>query len=183
MCAPSSAYLDTELVLACAVTPANRPEEAAAPQLQKDMARMGVEPDVLQLDRAYLHSSLVEQVVERGGKVVCKPWQGNNARPGLFGKKDFDINIRQGTITCPAGQVEPFEPGQVVEFDPEACGPCPLRAQCTQAASGRGRTVSRRSSRPTLKVVSSTQPVRCSREVTGFVKTRTQERSLPVRSG
>jgi hypothetical protein len=137
-----STHLDAELVLACAVTPANRPEEEAAPQLQKDMARMGVEPDVLQIDRAYLHSSLVEQVVERGGEVVCKPWKGNNARPGLFGKKDFHINIRQGTITCPAGQVEPFEPGQVVEFDPEACGPCPLRAQCTQAASGRGRTVS-----------------------------------------
>jgi hypothetical protein len=51
----------------------------------------------------------VEQVVERGGEVVCKPWKGNNARPGLFGKKDFHINIRQGTITCPAGQVEPFE--------------------------------------------------------------------------
>jgi len=28
------------------------------------------------------------------------------------------------------------------EFDPEACGDCRLRFQCTQAASGRGRTVS-----------------------------------------
>ena len=137
-----STQLDTQLVLACAVTPANRPEEEAAPQLQEDMARMGVEPEVLQIDRAYLHSSLVEQVVERGGEVVCKPWKGNNVKPGLFGKKDFHINIRQGTITCPAGEVEPFEPGEVVEFDPEVCGPCPLRAQCTQAASGRGRTVS-----------------------------------------
>jgi hypothetical protein len=136
-----STHLDAELVLACAVTPANRPEDEAAPELQADMSRMGFEPDELQIDRAYLHSSLVEQVTERGGEVVCKPWKGSNVKPGLFGKKDFEINVRAGTITCPAGQVESFEPGQVVEFDPEVCGPCPLRAQCTQAASGRGRTV------------------------------------------
>jgi hypothetical protein len=136
-----STHLDSELIVACAVTPANRPEEEAAPDLATDMAQMGFVPDELQIDRAYLNSSLVEQVVERGGEVVCKPWKGSNGKPGLFAKKDFKINVRDGTITCPAGQVESFEPGQVVEFDPEVCGPCPLRAQCTQAASGRGRTV------------------------------------------
>ena len=46
-----------------------------------------------------------------------------------------------GTLTCPAGEVEPFEPGAVVHFDPEACGPCKLRPSCTQAASGKGRSV------------------------------------------
>lgn len=136
-----STHLDSELVLACAVTAANRPEEEAAPQLQEDMARMGFEVDELQVDRAYLNSSLVEQVMKRGGEVVCKPWKGSNGKAGLFGKRDFRINVRAGTITCPAGQVELFEPGQVVEFDAEVCGPCPLRAECTQAASGRGRTV------------------------------------------
>ena len=39
------------------------------------------------------------------------------------------------------GSVEAFEPGAVVEFDPEVCGPCRMRAKCTQAASGRGLTV------------------------------------------
>ena len=38
--------------------------------------------------------------------------------------------------------MESFEPGDTVEFDPEACGACPLRSKCTQAASGSGRTVS-----------------------------------------
>ena len=60
----------------------------------------------------------------------------------LFTKGDFKIDLRSKTITCPAGEVEPFEPGDTVEFDPEACGACPLRAICTQAASGSGRTVS-----------------------------------------
>ena len=137
-----STHLDSDLVLACAVTAANRPEDEAAPSLAADMARLDVAPDELLIDRAYLNSVLADQVVQRGGRLICRPWRGNNGKTGLFGKRDFKINVRDGTITCPAGQVEPFEPGQVVEFDPDRCGACPLRAQCTKAASGRGRSAS-----------------------------------------
>ena len=119
---------------------ANRPEEDAAPELMKDMARMGFNPDELYIDRGYINSDMVNDVVERNGSIVCKPWKGHG-KPGLFGKRDFDINATKGTITCPAGQVEQFEPGQVVQFDPELCGPCLLRGQCTKAASGCGRKV------------------------------------------
>jgi hypothetical protein len=133
--------LDTELVVACAVTPANRPEEEATGALQEDMARQELFPDVLLIDRAYLNSSMSEDVLASGGDIVCRPWRGASAKPGLFGKRDFKVNIRDGTITCPAGEVEPFEPGAVVQFDPEACGPCKLRSSCTQAASGKGRSV------------------------------------------
>jgi hypothetical protein len=136
-----STHLDAGLVLACAVTPANRPEEEATPTLAADMARMGFVADELQVDRAYINSALAEQVDRAGGTVVSKPWKGANAKSGMFGKRDFKINVRDHTITCPAGEVEPFEPGQVVHFDPEACGVCPLRAHCTHAASGRGRSV------------------------------------------
>lgn len=134
-------HLDANLVLACAVTPANRPEDEATPALSADMLRMGFKPDELQIDRAYLNSTLAEEVVLRGGTVISKPWKGSNSRRGLFGKRDFNINVRDRIITCPGGQMEEFSPGQVVEFDPEICGPCSLRGQCTQAASGRGRTV------------------------------------------
>jgi hypothetical protein len=133
--------LDTELVVACAVTPANRPEEEATGALQEDMAHQELFPDVLLIDRAYLNSSMTEDVLASGGDVVCRPWRGASAKPGLFGKRDFKVNIRDGTLTCPAGEVEPFEPGAVVQFDPEACGPCKLRSSCTQAASGKGRSV------------------------------------------
>ncbi|NNC20154.1 IS1182 family transposase [Corallococcus exiguus] len=133
--------LDTELVVACAVTPANRPEEEATLALQEDMAHQELFPDVLLIDRAYLNSSMAEDVLTSGGDVVCRPWRGASAKPGLFGKRDFKVNIRDGTLTCPAGEVEPFEPGAVVQFDPEACGPCKLRSSCTQAASGKGRSV------------------------------------------
>ena len=50
-------------------------------------------------------------------------------------------NMRSHTITCPAGQTESFVPGEVVEFDADVCARCPLRAQCTSAAAGYGRTV------------------------------------------
>jgi len=136
-----STHVDAELVLAVAVTPANRPEEESTPELQADLSRMGFVPDELHIDRAYLNSSMAEDVARRGGTLLCKPWRGTNGIPGLFGKRDFKIDVRSGTITCPAGQVEAFEPGAVVEFDPEVCGPCRMRAKCTQAASGRGRTV------------------------------------------
>lgn len=136
-----STDLDTELVLACTVTPANRPEEEATAALQEDMARLELFPEELFIDRAYLNSVLAEDVAQSGGLILCKPWRGAGVKPGLFGKRDFKVNVRDGTLTCPAGEVEPFEPGAVVHFDPEACGPCSMRANCTQAASGKGRSV------------------------------------------
>lgn len=136
-----STDIDSELVLACTVLPANRPEEEATAALQADMARLDLFPDELLIDRGYVNSPLTEEVSRRGGLVLCKPWRGAGVKPDLFGKRDFNVNVRDGTITCPAGEVEPFEPGGVVHFDPEVCGPCPLRANCTQAASGKGRSV------------------------------------------
>lgn len=133
--------LDSELILACAVTPANRPEEEATPALRADLVAQGREADEVHLDRAYLASVLAEEAEARGGEVVSKPWPGTNGKTGLYGKRDFHIDVKAWTIRCPNGQVEPFEPGEVVEFDPEVCGPCPVRGQCTKAAAGRGRTV------------------------------------------
>jgi len=155
--------LDTDLIIACTVTPANRPEEEATPELEADMSRLGMVPDELFIDRAYLNSSLAENVARRGGQIVCKPWSGRNTNSDLFAKRDFTISVREGTITCPAGQVEAFEPGQVVEFDPEVCGPCRIRAQCTRAASGKGRTVTIGDDEPLqhkLRRLQSTRPGR-----------------------
>lgn len=136
-----AADLDSGLIRACATTRANRPEEEATPALANDIRRQGAEIQALFIDRAYVNSSMVHDVIEAGGEIICKPWQQRNARAGLFSKEAFKINVRDKTITCPAGQVETFEPGDVVEFDAEICGACPLRAECTYSASGRGRTV------------------------------------------
>ena len=132
--------VDTDLIVACAVTPANQPEEEATPILAEDLGRLQRQISELMIDRAYVNSDLVTEVLKSGGEVLAKPWALRNSKH-LFTKGDFKIDMRAQTITCPAGQVEPFEPGDVVEFDPESCGACPLRSQCTHSASGRGRTV------------------------------------------
>jgi DDE family transposase/transposase-like protein DUF772 len=134
--------LHANLILACAVTPANQPEGEAGPSLKNDLDEQGFSIDELFIDRGYINSALVEDVLARGGEVVAKPWTIRNVNRGLFTKADFKLNLRDNTIMCPAGEVEHFEPGQMVEFDSEACSRCPLRAQCTRAALGKGRTVS-----------------------------------------
>jgi len=134
--------LDTALILACAVTPANRPEEEATPHLQVDLLNQGTRFEQLYIDRGYINSTLVDDAHVFGAEVICKPWLVRGGKPNLFKKTDFKIDLRSHTITCPAGQTEPFEPGEVVEFDPETCGSCSLRAQCTHSANGKGRTVS-----------------------------------------
>jgi hypothetical protein len=134
--------LDSPAIVACAVTPANRPEEEGAAPIGDQIKRQKLRIVELHVDRAYVNSPLVDAVTADGGEVHAKPWGLRAAKPGMFTKGDFKIDLRTSTVTCPAGQVENFELGTTVEFDPEACGPCPLRSHCTQAASGRGRTVS-----------------------------------------
>jgi hypothetical protein len=134
--------LDSAAIVACAVTPANRPEEEGAIPLADDIKRQRLRLVELHIDRAYVNSPIVDDVFEAGGTVFAKPWGHRAHRPGLFSKSDFKIDLRTKLITCPAGEIEMFEPGATVEFDPEACGACPLRSKCTQSASGRGRTVS-----------------------------------------
>jgi hypothetical protein len=134
--------LDFPAIVACAVTPANRPEEEGARPIGDDIQGQGLRLVELHIDRAYVNSPVVDEVVAAGGSVFAKPWGQPTQRPGLFSKDHFKIDLRSNLITCPAGEAEPFTPGETVEFDPKACGACPLRANCTQSASGRGRTVS-----------------------------------------
>lgn len=134
--------LDLPVIVACFVTPANRPEEEGAVPIRDDIRRQGFSIGELHIDRAYVNSPVVDDVMKEGGNVLAKPWAIRALRPGMFSKRDFKLDLRAKTITCPAGEVESFEPGSTVEFDPEACGACSQRASCTSAASGRGRTVS-----------------------------------------
>jgi hypothetical protein len=131
--------LDSDLILAGAITPANRPEEEAAPELEQDIALQGRGIAELNIDRGYIASPLVDEILGAGGQVICKPWVARNGKS--FAKGDFKLNLRDLTITCPAGETERIEFGSVVEFDPEACDHCHLRMNCTAAAAGSGRTV------------------------------------------
>jgi nucleotide-binding universal stress UspA family protein len=133
--------LEDDLILACAVTPANRPEDEAAESLKADIERQELGPiDELDIDRGYLNSPVVPAVLKAGGAVICRPW--GLAQGEMFSKQDFHFNLRAKTLTCPGGHTETFRLGTVVEFPATECDRCPLRAQCTTAALGHGRTVS-----------------------------------------
>jgi hypothetical protein len=82
---------------------------------------------------------LVDEVLADGGEIICKPWVARNGQ--LFTKAEFKINMREMTITCPAGEVERIDLGADVEFDAAACDRCELRAKCTSASPGTGRSV------------------------------------------
>lgn len=130
--------LDAGLIVAVAVTPANLPEQTAMPTLQDDFEHQQIEVGELFIDRGYIASEFVEHVIANKGEVICRPWQFSNR--GLFAKSDFDINIRDRTITCPQGQTQHFVFGTTVSFDGPTCRSCPARAKCTKATD-RGRQV------------------------------------------
>ena len=131
--------MDTALILACALAPANRPEGESATDLAADLQRAGMLPDSCFFDRAYVNTPLVNQVANDNGEAVCRPWQSTNR--GHFPKSLFKIDLRRHTITCPEGNSEAITLGATVEFDPATCDVCPRRGECTSAAPGRGRTV------------------------------------------
>jgi hypothetical protein len=130
--------LDTNLVIACAVTPANQPEQEALALMQPDITRHKRSIAEAHLDRGYVASPVVAQIARDGATVVCKPW----AQPANgFTKADFKFDLRRRIITCPAGETKPFVPGATVSFDSATCATCELRPACTANTSGRGRQV------------------------------------------
>lgn len=131
--------LDARLIIAAAITPANVPERDALPLLKDDIDEQHVDIESLYIDRGYIASDVVDELVAEGVEVICRPWQAPNQ--GRFTKADFTFDMRARTITCPNGQTKPFRLGQEVEFDGRKCDRCPIRTRCTSAAVGYGRQV------------------------------------------
>ena len=130
--------LDTGLVPAVGITPANAPEASVAGDVVADLEAAGWHLSELHIDRAYLSSALVR---DRGPDlaIFCKAWRVRNAS-GRFAKDQFTLDFAAGQLTCPAGVSMPFEPGRIVRFPAATCAACPLQARCT--ASSNGRSVS-----------------------------------------
>jgi transposase len=130
--------LDSGLIPAVGITPANRPEAAVTGDITADLDAAGLRLAELHIDRAYLSSSLVR---DRGPDlaIYCKAWRVRNTT-GRYAKNQFALDFGAGQLTCPAGVSIGFRPGTTVHFPKHTCAACPLRERCT--ASSNGRSVS-----------------------------------------
>ena len=132
--------LDFDAIVAATSTPANKPEHEALPVLKADIEHQNLRIGEIHFDRAYLSSPAVKDIEADGGEIICKPWRSKNGE--LFAKEDFNLNLRDHTITCPAGTIVSIEFGKVAQFPASTCDRCNLRESCTNARKGTGRTVS-----------------------------------------
>jgi hypothetical protein len=131
--------LDTGLVPAVGITPANAPEASVTGGIETDLDAAGLTLAELHIDRAYLASHLVR---DRGPElaIYCKAWRVRNAA-GHYAKTDFALNFTTRQLTCPAGVTMAFEPGTAVHFPKGTCAACPLRTRCTTSSNGRSVSI------------------------------------------
>jgi hypothetical protein len=126
--------LDTGLVPAVGITPANVPEAAVTDDIAADLDAAGRHLSELHIDRAYLASALVR---DRSPDlaIYCKAWRVRTG--GRFAKDQFTLDFAAGQLTCPAEMSMPFEPGKTVRFPKHTRAACPLRQRCTTSSNGR----------------------------------------------
>jgi len=126
--------LDSGLIAAVGVTPANVPEATVTDSISLDLHVQALRLRELHIDRAYLSSRLVQ---ERDDDLLifCKAWPVHTGPH--FAKTAFVLDWEQHQIRCPDGVVLPFSPGANVQFGAERCGGCALRERCTSSKTGR----------------------------------------------
>jgi Transposase DDE domain/Transposase domain (DUF772) len=130
--------LDTALIRAVGVTPANVPEASVTEAISADLERQATRLKELHIDRAYLSSHWVRERSDEL-EVYCKAWPVRESK--RFQKQAFALDWPRQIIRCPAAQEMPFVPGGVVHFPKQICAQCPLKAQCTTSAKGRSISI------------------------------------------
>ena len=130
--------LDTGLVRAVGMTPANVPEASVTDDILADLKQQQVELAEAHLDRAYLSSSLVR---DRNPNlaIYCKAWPVRNGEH--FPKTAFHLDWDNQQLRCPNDVVVSFKPAGVVHFPESTCLVCPLRQRCTTSAHGRSVSI------------------------------------------
>jgi hypothetical protein len=129
--------LDSEMILAATVRPANEPEHLAAEFIRPDVEVHGPVTE-LHIDRGYLASTWTKQMFDRGERILAKPWTPRNG--DRFPKTAFVIDLESRSVRCPENKLATIR-SETARFDAAHCDVCPSRDRCTSAALGRGRTI------------------------------------------
>lgn len=157
---------DSEIITATTVTPGNVGDASAAEDLITDLlddepasseeasaAGQATEPAgpvgdaaneheaaTVYGDAAYGSGQFQQRLAEAGIESRCKTQPPTPPPGGRFGKDRFGIDLREQTVSCPGGVTTPIHPraeGGGTAYFGQACVSCPLRSQCSTAASGR----------------------------------------------
>lgn len=135
---------DSELIDDVVVTPANTHDSEPAADLLADYVDDDDEDKPIVFgDSAYAGADTLEDLEEAGFELRAKvpPARG---RDGRYGKDDFEVDLKAGTVSCPAGRVVPIRfssDGSGRADFARHCADCPLREQCTTSSSGRTVTI------------------------------------------
>jgi hypothetical protein len=127
------------LITAVEIAPAS---EQDGPQAKRLVDAQGAErrPRRLLGDTAYGIGPVRAELAERDIEVLA-PVPEASGRDGRLAKRDFEIDLQAGTVTCPAGHVASIrtEPSgqRRAHFSKHVCGDCALRDRCTTARGDR----------------------------------------------
>ena len=154
--------VESEFITGVAVTLGNQHDGDVAEELAQQVRdRFGRAPSVLIGDSHYgspdLRAALketfeeqFEETCEEEVEVVAKLPTSAGGNGEQFDKTDFEVDLEEGKVTCPAGQTtershqardHKDRPVQRFQFDGDVCAECPLRSECTSAKNGRTITL------------------------------------------
>jgi DDE family transposase len=136
--------LDSTVTREVVVCPANAPEHEAV-ELLAETLEQGLGLFQLDIDLGYMASPRIAQWAAKGVHIIARPWPQVG---DLFTKNDFTLDFVHGTVTCPQGESVPMIPGKDAQFPASACDACAVRAQCTKARCGQGRSLPIREDEP-----------------------------------
>jgi len=134
------------------VTAANVHDSEAAKELIEAQEQHGFSPEAYVGDMAYSVAKLRHWTAEEGSEMVAAvpPATASN---GCFSKDAFTVDLKEKTVTCPAGQITGRVAQQasgrpIFHFDGQVCAGCTQREACTRQKpekmrrTGRGRSIS-----------------------------------------
>lgn len=124
---------ETGLITGCDVGPGNVGDTDAAPGLIAD------EPSGTEIlgDTGYSAGEFRDHLERRGMTPIIKPQPLVPAVAGGFTLDDFTIDLDAMTVTCPEQVTVTISATTRTARFGTACDGCPVRAQCTNAKSGR----------------------------------------------
>jgi hypothetical protein len=129
---------DTPLITAIDVAPASEPDGPQAKHLvdaQPEQRR----PQRILGDTAYGLGPVRAELADRSVDVLAPVFEAH-VKPQRLGKRDFEIDLAAGKVTCPAGRLAEIatEPSgkRRARFAKAGCDACALRERCVGPARG-----------------------------------------------